>query len=92
MPVMTQDKHGWIVESCHLCGKPARAGTTCHVLRRRKPVAGSRPQGTPHASRVVSKHVLELRLDARGFQFRLRELRRRQHPYHHQITRNSTHD
>jgi C1A family cysteine protease len=27
---MTQEKLGWIVESCHLCGKPARAGTTCH--------------------------------------------------------------
>lgn len=30
MSVMTEEKHGWIVESCHLCGKPARAGTTCH--------------------------------------------------------------
>lgn len=26
---MTQDKHGWIVERCHLCGTSARAGTTC---------------------------------------------------------------
>ena len=27
---MTDDsKHGWIVESCHLCGAPAVAGSTC---------------------------------------------------------------